>query len=61
MRTDPRIGGAIAIVDGTVRQVGASVADGWKISAIDPESRTITITHDQADPVTMAMGDISAD
>ncbi len=36
---------SIAVIDGKVRRVGESVAPGWKISAIDRNAGTATLTH----------------
>jgi hypothetical protein len=51
-----RHGDALAFIDGDLVSTGHPLADGWRITAIDPDTRSITIDHDRAEPVVITIG-----
>jgi len=50
-------GQAIAFLNGKMHRVGDSVGNGWKITAIDPKGRRVTIDHDEAEAVEISLID----
>ncbi|MBY0308550.1 MAG: hypothetical protein K2Q09_07395 [Phycisphaerales bacterium] len=51
MRNDQ---GAYAVISGRVRAVGEAVVPGWKLAAIDPDHRRVTLTADDGTTVTLS-------
>lgn len=48
-------GQAIAFVNGRMTRIGDALADGWRVSGIDPKARSITIDHEQSEPVVITL------
>jgi hypothetical protein len=38
--------GAMAVIDGKLRQVGDMVSPGWRVSDIDSQAGSVTLSHD---------------
>lgn len=50
-------GKGIAVINGKLHRVGDSIAGGWKIIAIDPKARIVTLDHAETQPVTLTLVD----
>lgn len=48
-------GAALAIVHGKIRRVGDDLGNGWTLTAVDPDARTITVSHAASEPVTLSL------
>ena len=47
--------GAIAVIDARIRAVGARVAPGWTLDAVDEQNRTIVVRNDSGRRVEMTL------
>ena len=48
--------GAICVINQSVRRVGAEVAPGWRVAAIDAETRSVTLEGPAGESVTLRQG-----